>query len=450
MTTEATRELQPNNPEFEQAFLGSIIIDPHALNRVSTLVRPGDFFIERHAWIYQAMVDLHNAGAPVDLLTLEDRLTTADRMEDLGGPAFLTGLMNACPTSIHVEYYGEKIRKLSTLRRLIAGAGRIARLAHTEVDPEKVLALSQAIVEEIASELLLSGFKSAHDIAHRYMDRVEAMAGKFIGVSTGLPGLDELCGGLQPSDLILLAGRPGMMKTSVALKIARSLLVKGGHVAIFTLEMSDEQLVQRLISTETGLPVSRLRKGEIKDPEWAAFLAAQNKVSSWGLKVNDFGGISISQLRSQAKRLHRAWGIDFLIVDYLQLVTGPRSDNRVQEVSAIGRGLKNLAKELDIPVLAICNLSRACELRGDKRPILSDLRESGTLEYEADIVWFCYRDELYHPETEAVNILELIQAKWRHGPTGTHYLYCDKSRLDFNDAEKRVISLNGLQPVNDF
>jgi replicative DNA helicase len=367
----------------------------------------------------------------------------------------LTELITQTPPSIHVEYYANLVRKYARLRRLIVGAGKISRLAYAAREPEKVLAQIEAVLLDLTREAGLTGGRMAGRIVESYLERV----GQDLGLSTGLESLDHLCGRLQRSDLVLLAGRPGMMKTTLALKIARSNARVGKHVAIYSLEMSDEQLVQRLIASETGIPPQRLRLGDIQPDEWPGFTAATQMLAEIPIHIDDAPALSVQELRGKARRLNSMWGIDLIIVDYLQLMrSGRKSDNpstgsgcnRVQEVSAIGRGLKALARELNIPVLAISILSRACELRPNKRPILSDLRESGTLEYEADIVWFCYRDELYNPDTELVNILELIQAKWRHGPTGTIKLYCHKDRQDFSDADKHIIRLDDLAPVNDF
>jgi replicative DNA helicase len=446
---------QPHNVEAEQAFLGSIEIDPHAIIRATSLVRPADFFVERHSAIYQAMLELDREDIPIDLVTLSDRLENARQLQEIGVTAYLTELMTLTPTSIHVEYYARLVHKYARLRRLIKGAGRLARLAHAGQDPAKALAKAETILLDLTQEVDLTGFRAAKEIMAGYLDRV-ATAGREaeLGISTGLPGLDKLCGRLQKSDLVLVAGRPGMMKTALVLKIARSAAGGGStgrHVAIFSLEMSDEQLIQRLIAAQSGISPERLRLGQIEPQEWPDFTAATQALAETSIHIDDTPAISVQELRRKARRLNQLWGIDLIIIDYLQLMrSGQKPDNRVQEVSAIGRALKALARELNVPVVAISILSRACELRPDKRPILSDLRESGTLEYEADIVWFCYRDELYYPDTELINILELIQAKWRHGPTGTIKLYCHKERQDFSDAEKHLNRLDDLAPVNDF
>jgi replicative DNA helicase len=434
-------KLQPHNVEAEEAVLGSLLIDPDAIIRVATFLEPADFYVERHNWIYETIRDLHERREPADMVTLTDELERRGLLSEIGGPAYLTGLINATPTSIHVEYYARIIERTAVLRRLIEAAGQIARLAYQ--DTEEV-----GEVVDRAEELIfgVTSRRADHDLRHirqaldKYFDRIEYLyqhRGEVVGVPTGLSDLDKLLGGLQRSDMIVVAGRPGMGKTSLGLSIALQAARRiQKRVAIFSLEMSDEQLVQRLVSAETGIDSQRLRLGDIKEDEWPTFIQATNLLASTSVFIDDTPAISALELRSKARRLHAEHGLDLLIVDYLQLMRGDsRSENRQQEISYISRSIKALARELNIPVLALSQLSRQVESRHDKRPLLSDLRESGSIEQDADVVLFIYRDDVYNPDTEFPNLAEIIVSKHRSGPTGIFSVYFKKHLAQFVDLE---------------
>jgi len=436
-------KLQPHNVEAEEAILGSLLIDPDAIVRVATFLNPADFFVERHGWIFEAIRDLHERREPADLVTLTDDLERRGQLTQVGGSAYLTGLINATPTSIHVEFYARIVERTAVLRRLIDAAGQIARLAYEDTeDASEVLDRAEEIIFSVAARQVDRDLRPIINVLDKYIDRVEYLRqhqGEMVGIPTGLADLDKLLGGLQRSDLIILAGRPGMGKTSLGLSIALQAARKWDkRIAVFSLEMSDEQLVQRLVSAETGIDSQRLRLGEIKDDEWSTLLQATNLLANTQIFIDDTPAISALELRTKSRRLHAEHGLDMVIVDYLQLMRGDfRSENRQQEISFISRSLKALARELNIPILALSQLSRQVESRHDKRPMLSDLRESGSIEQDADAVLFIYRDEVYNPDSEFPNIAEIILSKHRSGPTGIFSVYFKKHLAQFVDLEVR-------------
>ena len=436
-------KLQPHNIEAEEAVLGALLIDPDAIIRVATFLKPKDFFLQRNGWIYEAILNLHSRREPTDLITLTDELERQNQLADIGGPAYLTDLINVTPTSIHVEYYAKIVERTAILRRLIDGATQIAQLAYEDAeDVAEIIDRAESIifgVTERRSERDLRPIRYAID---RYYDLIEYRSqhqGELMGIPTGLKDLDRLLGGLQRSDLVIVAGRPGMGKTSLGLSIALQAARKWNkRIAIFTLEMSDEQLVQRLLSAETGIDSQRLRLGQVRDEEWPIFIQATSLLADTSIFLDDTPAISAMELRTKARRLEAEHGLDMIILDYMQLMRADaRSENRQQEISYISRSLKELARELNIPVIALSQLSRAVESRHDKRPMLSDLRESGSIEQDADVVIFIYRDEVYNPDTEFPNLAEVIVAKHRSGPTGLFSVYFKKALAQFVDLEVR-------------
>jgi replicative DNA helicase len=437
-------KLQPHNLEAEEAVLGSLLIDPDAILQVATFLGPDDFFVERHSWIYEAVRDLHERREPADLVTLSDELERRGQLGEIGGPAYLSGLINATPTSIHVEFYARIVERTGLLRRLIDAAGQIARLAYDESqDAGEVVDRAEEIIFTVSSRKSDRDLRPIRQVMDKFYDRIEYLhqhRGEVVGIPTGLADLDKLLGGLQRSDMLVMAGRPGMGKTSLALSVAlQSARRWQKRVAIFSLEMSDEQLVQRLVSAETGIDSQRLRLGDIKEDEWPTFIQATNLLANAPIFIDDTPALSALELRSKARRLHAEHGLDLLIVDYLQLMRGDfRSENRQQEISFISRSIKGLARELNIPILALSQLSRQVESRHDKRPLLSDLRESGSIEQDADVVMFIYRDDVYNPDTEFPNIAEIIVSKHRSGPTGVFSVYFKRQLAQFVDLEVRM------------
>ena len=443
--TESTgvERLPPQSIEAEEAVLGALLIDPDAIIRLATLLRPEDFYREKHAWIYRCVLDLHDRREPVDFLTLCDEMERRGQLNEVGGAAFITSLINAVPTSIHAEHYARIVERAAVRRRLIEAAGQIAVLAYQEADDvEEVVDHAEQILFGISERRLSRELVPIRQVLSQVYDHVEYATrhqGEILGIPTGFQALDTLLTGFQRSDMIILAARPSVGKTSLALTMALHAARKHHQrVAFFSLEMSAEQVVQRLISAETGIESQRLRKGEIAEEEWSRFVRAAGVLAETLFYVDDTPGLSALELRTKARRLHAEAGIDLLVVDYLQLMRGDyRSENRVQEISAISRALKALARELNVPILALSQLSRSVESRADKKPQLSDLRESGALEQDADVVIFIYRDELYNENTERKNIADIIVAKHRNGPTGTVSLYFKKELAQFREAELR-------------
>ncbi len=433
----------PHDVEAEEAVLGSLLIDPDALYRVVSFLRPDDFYIQKNGWIYEVILALHERREPVDLVTLRDELEARGLLEEVGGVAYIARLMDAVPTAIHVEAYGRIVEEAAIRRRLISAASDIAQLAYQErQEIGEVLDRAEQALFAISQRRITRDLVPIQEIVRQYYDRIEYLydhRGEPLGVPTGFIDLDRLLGGLQKSDLIIVAARPGVGKTSLCLSMARNAARMGKHVAIFSLEMSAEQVVQRLVSAETGIDAQRLRLGQLREDEWPLFVQATGVLSELPIFIDDTPAISALQLRTKARRIHAEYGLDLIVVDYLQLMTSDvRAENRVQEVSYISRMMKSLARELDVPVLAVSQLSRAVEQRTDKRPVLADLRESGSLEQDADVVLFIYREEIYKPETEKQHIADIIVAKHRNGPTGVVQLFFRQQLAQFLDAETRI------------
>ncbi len=438
-----TDRFVPANPEAEQAVLGSLLIDPDAVVRVAAFLKAEDFYQEKNGWIYQAILDLHERREPADFVTVTDELERRRQLVEIGGSAYVLDLINAVPTSIHVEHYGRIVERASVLRKLIRAASQIAQLAYDEAteDVQEVVDRAEQLVFSVAKDRSQRGLTSMRNIMGDVVDRIDFLyrhKGEIMGVPTGFKMMDRLLGGFQKSDLIVLAARPGVGKTSLALSIAQNAARKyGQRVAIFSLEMSNEQLVQRMLSAETGIDSQRLRLGNIKgEDEWHKLMEAAGALSDVQVYIDDTPAISPLELRTKSRRLYSENGLDLVVVDYLQLMRGDsRNENRVQEISYISRSLKELARELNVPVLALSQLSRAVESRQNKRPILSDLRESGSIEQDADLVMFIYREEMYVEETDRQNIADVIISKHRNGPTGTVSLFFRKELTQFSDLQ---------------
>ena len=437
-------KLLPQNIEAECGVLGSIIIDPEAIVQVAEFLFPDDFYRDAHRTIYEVIIQLYEQRQPADFITICDELERRNKLEDVGGASYITSLINLVPTSGNVEYYGRIVERNAILRRLIEAAGQIAAIAYQEEDADVALDKAEQLIFNISQRHARSDFTLLRDILSAYMNKLDQLherRGTIVGVPTGFTDLDHLTGGLQKSDLIILAARPAIGKTSLALTMAHNTAIKHQRsVAIFSLEMSKEQLVQRLLSMDAAIDQQRLRTGWIEDDEWERIVYAMGTLSEANIWIDDTAGISTVEMRSKARRLHAERNIDLIIVDYLQLMqsmsgSGKRNENRVQEISEISRNLKSLARELNVPVLALAQLSRAVESRQSKVPQLSDLRESGSIEQDSDIVMFIYRDDVYNPETERKNIADIIVAKHRNGPVGTISLYFQASQTRFHDLE---------------
>jgi replicative DNA helicase len=434
--------LPPQNIEAEQSVLGSLLIDPDAIIKVASLLQANDFYRETHQLIYRSILTLHERRMPADLVTLVDELGRQGHLDLVGGAGYLTSLINLVPTSIHVEHYGRIVERAALMRRLISAAGQIAALAYEERDDaDAVIDEAERILFEVSQRRVSRSLIPIRDIIQSFYQRVEFLVehrDQTLGVPTGFADLDRLLGGLQPSDLIIIAARPGVGKSSLATSIAVNAALKNNAVvAIFTLEMSGEQLVQRMISGRTGIEAQRLRLGRIEDMEWNQFTHASGVLSEATIFIDDSPSPSPMEIRTKARRLAAEYDLDLVIIDYLQLMQAGerRIENRVQEISYITRALKGLARELRVPVVALSQLSRAVEARQDKIPQLSDLRESGSIEQDADVVMFIYRDELYDENTDRAHIADIIVAKHRNGPTAKISLRFEPSLTQFSDLD---------------
>jgi replicative DNA helicase len=419
----ALDRLPPHNLDAEQSVLGSLLIDRDAIIRVAAMLKADDFYHGANGTIYQAIIDLYNRREPTDFVTLTDELQRRERLDQVGGVAYLSSLLTVVPTAVHIEYYGKIVERTATLRRLIDAGAQIVSIGYQDgIDVDDAMDSSERAIFDVSQRRTTRDFQSIADVLERFFDQIDYMQknrGSLVGVPTGYSELDKLTGGLQRSDLIIIAARPSVGKTAFALGIAyNAAVLHRKTIGMFSIEMSAEQLVQRLLATETMIDSHRLRLGQIEDHEWDRISRAFGRLAEAQIYIDDSAGLSLMELRSKARRLQAEHGLDMLVIDYLQLMTGRRSENRVQEISEISRGLKGIARELNIPVIALSQLSRAVESRADHRPMLSDLRESGSIEQDADVVMFIYRDELYDENTEHKGIAEIAIAKHRNGPVG--------------------------------
>jgi replicative DNA helicase len=413
----------PHNREAEEAVLGSVIINPEVYYDVAEFLQADDFYIVRNRWVWEAYTRLHERRVPIDFLMLQEELENAGQLGEIGGSAYLTSLVAQVPSSLHATSYGHIVEQNAIRRRMLTSANAIAKLAYNQEQTiETIIDEAEKSIFGLSERRLRHDLQPINTVLSTYYDRVNELSQRdeeIFGVPTGLIDLDHLLGGLQKSDLLIIAGRPGMGKTGFLLSIAKNAAQRHKkHVAIFSLEMSNEQLVQRLMAQETGIDSQRLRSGKLNENEWPLFTQAIDSLSHTKIFLDDTPAITPMQLRTKCRRLHNEFGLDLVIVDYLQLMSSDsRIDNRVQEVSFISRNLKVLARELDVPVLTAAQLSRAVEQRADKRPVLSDLRESGSLEQDADIVMFIHRPDALEKDNPRQNIAEIIVAKHRNGPT---------------------------------
>ena len=419
----ANIQAEPHSREAEEAVLGAVLINPEAFYDVAQFLKPEDFYIVRNRWIWETFNRLHESRAPIDFLTVCEDMEQHSRLSEVGAAAYIMSLINQTPTSLHAEAYGRIVEGNSVRRRMLVAANDLARLAHDQASSvDTILGEAEKTIFGISERRIKRDVQPIQQVLSEVFDRVEDLSKRgdeLYGVPTGLIDLDKLLGGLQKSDLLIIAGRPGMGKTGFMLSVAKNAAQKHKkHVAMFSLEMSNEQLVQRLIAQETGIDTQRLRSGKLNPDEWPLFTHAIDVLSDTHLFLDDTPAITPLQLRTKCRRLHLEYHLDLVIVDYLQLMSSDKpTDNRVQEVSFISRNLKVLARELEVPVLAAAQLSRAVEQRQDKRPVLSDLRESGSLEQDADIVMFIHRPDALEKDNPRSNLAELIVAKHRNGPT---------------------------------
>lgn len=442
----------PQNIEAEQSVLGAMLIDKEAIAKATEILSADDFYREAHRVIFNAMLELYNKNEAVDMITVTDILRRDNKLEDIGGIAYITSLANVVLTAANVKFHADIVAEKSVLRQLVRVSTEIAAMGYEANDEVgTLLDTAESRILEIANKKKKSDFTPIGDVLMNAVQSIEKLLqnrGGLTGLPSGFNDLDKLTSGLHPSDFIILAARPSMGKTALALNIVQNVALRahkkvGGEpksVAFFSLEMSKEQLVNRMLCAEANIDSQRLRVGEMADKDWDALWEACDVMSKAKIYIDDTAGITVMDMRSRARRLKAEHGLDLIVVDYLQLMQGSgkrnSSGDRQQEVSEISRSLKALARELDVPVIALSQLSRSVEARQVKRPMLSDLRESGSLEQDADIVAFLYREDYYNPETENKHT-ELIIAKHRNGPVDTVNLFFHKQFTKFVGFSKR-------------
>ncbi len=405
--------------------MGSMLLDREAIIIVLEILKGSDFYKEAHREIFEAMHGLFDRNEPVDLITLTEELKKQGTLEAIGGIPYLTSLASGVPIASNVRYYAEIVEKKSVLRELIKASQEIVHLGYSsDVEVSEVIEQAQKNIYDISQDRSDRGFVLIKDVLSDTFDKIEELyesKTEITGMTTGFIDLDKKLSGFHKTDLVLIASRPSMGKSALALNLAQNAAVKAGaSVAVFSLEMSREQLMLRMVAAESMVELGKIRVGNLNEEEWAKIANAMVPLSQSKIFFDDTPGISVAKIRSKCRRLKMEKGLDLVLIDYLQLMEDDkRSENRQQEIASISRSLKIMAKELDCPVIALSQLSRAPELRANHRPILSDLRESGAMEQDADLVMFLYRDEYYHPDTDKKNIAEIIIAKHRHGEIGT-------------------------------
>lgn len=412
----------PNSIETERSILGVVLLDNTTLPQVLEYLRKDDFYVDAHRRILDKMIGLFERGQPVDPLTLREELTRSGELEQIGGMGYLGRLIDGVPQLRNLEHYARIVRDRSVLRRLILASHQIiGDCFELEEDSGEVMTRAQHAILQIAEDQRATGFTIVAEVAKKQLEAIEQLAGRphtITGLPTGFSEFDQLTSGLQPSDLIIVAARPSAGKTSFALSIAQHAAAQGFTVGVYSLEMSKEQLVMRLLCSESRVNMHRYRAGFLNQEEWKRLAAGLHALSQWKIFIDDTPGINALDVRAKARRLKHERGLDLLVIDYLQLMAGRgRIESRTQEVSQISRELKAIAKELNIPVLVVSQLSRAPEMRQEHKPQLSDLRESGQIEQDADVVVFIYREEMYSPTEENSGIAEVIIGKQRNGPT---------------------------------
>ncbi len=446
-------KIPPHNEEAEQSFLGALLIDPDAISKIADQVRPDDFYFEKHRFLFDAMLELYAKHEPIDILSLGNRLEELDRLKNVGGRSYIAELTNIVPTSSNVVNYGNIIQKKSTLRRLISAASDITRLGYDESNDDLAMVLDEAEQKMfgVSKNHLKQSFIAIKSILTDAFDRIDKLhkeKGKLRGVPSGYTGLDNLLAGFQKADLVILAARPSVGKTAFALSLMLHAAVKHKiPVGLFSLEMSKEQLVDRLICAEGDIDLWKLRTGKLsdRDDDFPKLGKALGVLSEAPIYIDDSASANIMEIRAKCRRLKSEHGLGMIIIDYLQLMESRgNKENRVQEVSEISRGLKQIARELEIPVIALSQLSRTVEATKPAIPKLSHLRESGSIEQDADVVMFIYRkaaDKNYQPDElspEEQNIAEIHISKHRNGPTGIVKLYFDGARATFRNLERRT------------
>ena len=440
------KRVPPHSIEAEQSVVGAMLMDKDAITTASEIICGDDFYQTAYGVVFDSVVELFNEGKPVDLVTLQNRLREKEVPEEISSLEFVRDLVAAVPTSANVKYYAEIVAEKATLRKMIKLNEEIANACYLAKEPvEAIMERTEKKVFELVQNRNTGDYVPIKQVVLNALERIEKASkskGTVTGIPTGFIDLDYKTSGLQPSDFILVAARPSMGKTAFVLNIAQHVAFRQNKtVAIFSLEMSKEQLVNRLFSLESYVDAQLLRTGNLKDSDWEKLIEGAGTIGKSNLIIDDTPVISISEMRSKCRKYKLEHGLDLIIIDYLQLMSGSvgkRSDSRQQEISDISRSLKALARELNVPVISLSQLSRAVEQRPDHRPMLSDLRESGAIEQDADVVMFIYRDDYYHKDTEHVNEAEIIIAKQRNGPIGTVTLTWLPQYTKFANSQKQI------------
>ena len=440
-------KLPPQNIEAERSVLGALMLDKDAIIKVANLLREGDFYRDDHNMIFEAMIELYEKHEPIDVLSLSNRLEEKGQLDKIGGSSYLANLANGVPSSSNVAHYAKVVQKKSTLRKLIITASEIVELGYREEeDVEKILDTAEQKLFAISQKYLKQDFVPIRSILEAAFNRIDELHKgdhKLRGIPTGYPDMDNILAGFQKSDLVILAARPSIGKTTLALDLARQIAVNEKiPVGIFSLEMSSDQLIDRMLAAESGVDLWRLRTGRLKtgdgDDDFQRIGQAMGILSEAPIFIDDAGSANVMEIRTMARRLQSEQHVGLIIIDYLQLMEGRRGgqDNRVNEISEISRALKQLARELNVPVIALSQLSRAVESRSPQIPKLSDLRESGSIEQDADVVMFLYREDREKPDTPNKNIVEVHIAKHRNGPVGRMSLYFNENSTTFKSLER--------------
>jgi len=446
---EKAERLPPQSLEAEQAVLGALLIDPNAIAKVIDIIRPTCFYKQAHKYIYTSISFLFNNNEPIDVVTVSETLKNTDKLELVGGRAYVNDLALSVISAANVEYYAKIVSEKAVMRELIRAGGEIASVAYEDINTEKAVDTAEQLIFSISQRKTPDNLTHVGEIVLDSYNLIEARYNnrdELIGIPSGFYDIDSLTAGFQPSDLIIIAARPSMGKTTLCLNIAQEVGIKKKRpVALFSLEMSKEQLVQRMLCSEAEIDAQRLRTGHMHAEDWTKLSKAMGEMNDCPIYIDDSPGLSLSELRAKCRRLCMSEkNLGLVIIDYLQLMegSGSKRQDRVQEISSISRGLKSIARELKVPVIALSQLSRAVESRQNKRPMLSDLRESGSIEQDADIVMFIYREEYYNPENhEAKNKAEIIVAKQRNGPTGSVELLFQSNITKFKNPASNRTSL---------
>ncbi len=451
------RRVPPNSLEAEQAVIGAIFLEPEAFSTAAERLTPADFYRTNHQIIFQAMLDLFEKGEPIDLISVTTLLTNEDKIDAVGGVVYLTQLTESVPTAANIDYYSKIVEEKAILRRLIQTATDIVTQTYAREDEvDELIDEAERSILAVSSRKNTQSFKEIKDVLIDVYDNIEKLhhaENDVTGIPTGYRDLDRMTSGFQKNDLIIIAARPSMGKTAFALNIAQNVATTTDeNVAIFSLEMGAEQLVQRMLSAEGNIDSQRLRTGRLTEEDWTKLTMAMGSLSHAGIFIDDSPGIRVADIRSKCRRLKQEHGLGMIIIDYLQLIqgSGTNRENRQQEVSEISRSLKALARELEVPLIALSQLSRSVEQRQDKRPMMSDLRESGSIEQDADIVGFLYREDYYETDKSEASDnqnIEIIISKQRNGPTGTVELAFIKNINKFIDIEYNIPEEN-IPPPN--